>query len=122
MSFNLVEALQKGHLFVLRMSNGSIESPKNGKIWIILTGMIWHNTGTDSTLVMRQTRETYAEFFYMLIASATGNAYVNLYNTNASLYQPSYSPKVLNPTMEIALTGGTNVVANLLILEIDEHE
>lgn len=118
----LLDAFQKGELRTIKITTGNAAKPDTGKKWLLMTGRIFHITGTDSVLWVQpssgsQGFNAVTLTWKTVVQSTVGNLFVPIFNTVAEVEQSQWHFIVISDTENIRLTAGATAYVLIVVLE-----
>lgn len=123
MSIRLDKLITDGRLRDFRLSNGDIVYPPSGKCWMLLTGIIGHVTGTDTSFWW-EAHKPYAQHgqFMSIVPSATASGSYPLFRLKAEEQQGAWSPIIMNDEGRMRVAGAATIKVNITVLEWSNTE
>lgn len=118
----LLDAFQKGELRTIRIATGNAAKPDMGKKWLLITGRIYHITGTDSVLWVQpvsgnQGVNAVTQTWKTVVQSTVGNEFCPIFNTEANVEQSQWHLIVISDTENIRLSAGATAYVLIVVLE-----
>jgi len=123
LSLRLDRAFTEGIQRDFQLGNGGAVSPPSEKVWLLLSGVITHKTGTD-TVVWAEVHKPYAQhaIFERVVPSATANGTFPLFSVKSEDKNPQWTPVIIDENGRIRAAGDAAILVNFTVLEWSLHE